>query len=122
MIATNTQEQAVWKNLLAAKRDELTKQIAVQRGQIVASTDPEDEAAVAVQSYTTDILIANLERDIRSLAEVELALRRLDTGRFGVCESCGEEISEARLKALPWARLCLNCAQRPKSAVVHSEA
>jgi DnaK suppressor protein len=118
MIATKVNEQVMhWKDLLTAKRDGLRKQIAAQRGQIVASTDPEDEAAVAVQSYSTDILIGNLERDIRSLAEVELALHRLDTGRFGVCESCGEEISEVRLNALPWARLCLQCAQRPRSAV-----
>lgn len=117
MIATNAQEQTVWKNLLTRKREELTSQIATQRGQIVASNDPEDEAAVAVQSYTTDLLIANLERDIRSLAEVELAVRRLNTGRSGACESCGEEISEDRLKALPWARLCLRCAQTSGTAV-----
>jgi DnaK suppressor protein len=117
MIATNTHDQAVWKDLLTAKRDDLTKQIAAQRSQIVANNDPEDEAAVAVQSYTTDILIANLERDIRSLAEIELALRRLDSGKFGVCESCSEEISDVRLKALPWARLCLRCAEHPRIAV-----
>jgi DnaK suppressor protein len=117
MIAAKTHDQTVWKDLLTAKRDDLTKQIAAERGQIVASTDPEDEAAVAVQSYTTDILIANLERDIRSLAEIELALRRIDTGKFGICESCGEDISEVRLKALPWARLCLRCAQSPRTAV-----
>ncbi len=121
MIVTRTHEQSVWKDFLTAKRNELSKQIAAQRGQIVATNDPEDEAAVAVQSYTTDVLIANLERDIRSLAEIELALRRLDTGKFGVCESCGEEIPEARLKALPWARMCLRCAQSPRPIVVHSE-
>lgn len=121
MITAQTHDRVIWRHLLTVKRDELTKQIAAQRGQIVATDDPEDEAGAALQSYTTDILIAGLERDIRSLAEIELALHRLETGNFGICESCGEQIADARLKALPWVRLCVRCAQRANSVFVHSE-
>jgi RNA polymerase-binding transcription factor DksA len=41
------------------------------------------------------------------LAEVEAALRRLDAGRYGLCEVCGGEIAEARLEAMPAARYCV---------------
>ncbi len=44
-----------------------------------------------------------------------------ETGNLGICESCGEQIADARLKALPWARLCVRCAQRGNSVFVHSE-
>lgn len=44
------------------------------------------------------------------LREVEEALRRLDRGEYGLCIKCGEEISPARLKVRPEARLCVACA------------
>src|SRR5690606_29213937 len=44
-----------------------------------------------------------------TIAETELALRRLDDGTYGQCERCGEEISLARLEAVPHARHCVAC-------------
>lgn len=44
------------------------------------------------------------------IEEIDRALRKLETGSYGFCESCGEGIRDDRLQALPWARLCLNCA------------
>ena len=46
------------------------------------------------------------------LAEVEASLRRISDDRYGTCERCGNSIEVARLRALPWARLCLGCAGR----------
>ncbi len=48
----------------------------------------------------------------RGLREVEDALRRLDEGRFGLCEECGVPISPARLRAFPRARRCVVCQAR----------
>ncbi|MBA2643174.1 MAG: TraR/DksA C4-type zinc finger protein [Actinobacteria bacterium] len=42
------------------------------------------------------------------LDEVEAALRRIDEDTYGTCEVCGRPISEARLEAVPWARLCID--------------
>jgi DnaK suppressor protein len=44
------------------------------------------------------------------LAEVDAALARLESARYGVCERCGEPIAEGRLQARPTARLCITCA------------
>lgn len=44
------------------------------------------------------------------LYEVNMALQRIQAGTFGICQECGEEISEARLQAIPWAEKCINCA------------
>ena len=45
------------------------------------------------------------------LEELRGALERIDEGSFGVCDSCGEEISVKRLKARPGASLCIRCKQ-----------
>ena len=97
---------------MTSKRDELKDHVAKQRGDLVPTAEPDDEAAEAVQNLTADIAIASIERDIRTLAEIESALKRLETGKYGYCEFCAEEIADSRLHALPWARLCLRCAQR----------
>jgi RNA polymerase-binding protein DksA len=75
-----------------------------------AKNDPDDEVAVAVQSVVKELALTNMEREIRTLAEVEFSLRRLETGEYGICGGCGQQIPEARLRALPWTRLCVECA------------
>ncbi|MFN2267838.1 MAG: TraR/DksA C4-type zinc finger protein [Desulfonatronovibrio sp.] len=44
------------------------------------------------------------------LYDVNMALQRIQAGTFGICQECGEEISEARLQVIPWAEKCINCA------------
>ena len=44
------------------------------------------------------------------LQEVERALRKFDAGTYGKCETCGEDIAEARLEAMPATRYCINHA------------
>jgi RNA polymerase-binding protein DksA len=54
----------------------------------------------------------SLENNIRDLLEkIGKALVRLDEGSFGVCERCGKPIEKARLKALPYANLCIKDKQ-----------
>jgi DnaK suppressor protein len=64
---------------------------------------------------------ANLERDrakslsahARSLlTAIDAALARLDAGAYGTCANCGTEIEPARLEALPYATLCMDCKRR----------
>ena len=47
-----------------------------------------------------------------TLREIEDALAKFDAGTYGQCESCGNQIAEARLEAMPAARLCIDCASR----------
>jgi DnaK suppressor protein len=56
--------------------------------------------------------VAAHERMLTTLADVIRAQEKLADGTFGVCDSCGGQIAEARLEALPWAVLCINCASR----------
>lgn len=48
----------------------------------------------------------------QKMAEVEAALRKMDSGTYGLCESCGSTIVKARLLAVPFARHCVVCQDR----------
>lgn len=68
-----------------------------------------DDATEAYEQAKELALRQNAER---LLGQVNDALERLEEGTYGRCEQCGEEIDPARLKALPYATLCLRCQQR----------
>ncbi len=55
-------------------------------------------------------VLANSIQD--ALADVDVALEKLKEGTYGRCETCGAEIPEARLEAMPAARSCIDCASR----------
>ena len=63
------------------------------------------------QRMNREVAIRNLDRESRVLKSVEEALDRIGTGQFGVCLLCEEEITEKRLKAVPWASHCLSCQE-----------
>jgi RNA polymerase-binding protein DksA len=98
------------REILLAKRNELNSRIEQRRQEILMDQEPEDEAGIAVRNNSAGIAIANIEREVRTLGEIDLSLRRMNTGEYGICGVCGEEIPLARLNAIPWTRRCVNCA------------
>jgi RNA polymerase-binding transcription factor len=68
--------------------------------------DPEG-ATIAFERSQLEALVRQAERH---LAEIEVALQRVEAGTYGVCEVCGEPIGEARLRARPAAGVCIACA------------
>jgi DnaK suppressor protein len=70
-----------------------------------------DDASEAFEQAKDLALRQNAEQ---LLTKVENALERFEQGTYGICERCGTEIDPARLKALPYATLCLRCQQRIK--------
>lgn len=97
---------------LASQRNELRLRISRHRMDAVIDRELDDEAAAAVENATKDMLAVTLERERRTLYEVESALNRMKKGEYGICDLCRTEIPKARLEALPWARLCIQCAER----------
>ena len=53
-----------------------------------------------------------LELEAAEFEEIDLALEKIDEGTYGLCEECGETIGLERLKALPFATLCIDCKRR----------
>jgi len=75
------------------------------------SSDPENADAGSMRlEYAKELSIERNAADL--LHKVEHALRRIDTGSYGVCEVCGEAIPIARLEVLPYATMCVTCASK----------
>jgi len=68
-----------------------------------------DSGQVTAERGEVEALSGSL-RD--TLQEIDEALGKLDAGTYGRCESCGGEISDARLEAKPAARFCIDCASQ----------
>jgi RNA polymerase-binding protein DksA len=104
------------EKLLTSQRDELRARITGRLDEVYIDREPDDEAALASDSVTTDMTVATLERERRTLEEIESALERVKKETYGLCAFCGESITTARLEALPWARLCIHCAGRASNS------
>lgn len=65
------------------------------------------EASLGSSEFEKGLALAQRTRE--QLAEVERALEKLDSGTYGMCDSCGKPISPDRLKAIPQTNLCLDC-------------
>src|SRR5208337_3204499 len=50
------------------------------------------------------------ENGRHTIEQIDIAINNILTGNYGICENCGDEISLKRLEALPWTRLCIDCA------------
>ena len=102
----------VLEKKLNTQRNELRMRIGNHRLEVVAEREPDDEAAQAYENVTQAMTVATLERERRTLREIESALARIRSGEYGTCTACGGAIPKPRLEAIPWARLCLQCAER----------
>ncbi|MDR3605837.1 MAG: TraR/DksA family transcriptional regulator [Oligoflexia bacterium] len=75
-------------------------------------SDSIDQAS-ADTDKTFAVLLKNREHDM--MRQIDAALRRIESGEFGECLRCGEEISEARLQAFPFTTLCIDCQSEVES-------
>jgi DnaK suppressor protein len=68
-----------------------------------------DSGQVTAERGEVDALLGSLRE---TLLDIDDALSKLEAGTYGQCESCGDEIADARLEAMPAARLCMACASK----------
>jgi histone H1/5 len=102
-------EAKTYEAMLIRIRDELSRQIAFLRGTSLTRADevnPEEDGTDAFERQLALKLAAN-EGD--AIFEIDEALVRIKEGVYAICEDCGCIISPARLKALPFARQCVEC-------------
>ena len=101
------------KSLLLNRCREMWQQVAhleLEREELEQhSIEPVDSA----QEENLAQLIRKLdERGKEEIGEIELALTKMSSDRYGICELCGKSIPIKRLKVLPATRLCRKCAQK----------
>jgi DnaK suppressor protein len=96
-----------YKKLLELKQNELIRATG-DRDEIRIDKVADEFEAIQL-AMNRELAIRNLDRKTTLLHNVGAALARIEDGRFGTCLLCEEEISEKRLKAVPWAAYCVSC-------------
>ena len=96
---------------LRAEISKAESEIAARIGDAVADAG-DDQADAGAKTFEREHELALTHNARELLAQNERALARIESGTYGVCESCGEPIGKARLQAFPRATLCVACKQR----------
>jgi DnaK suppressor protein len=101
------EEREVYKNQAADLRAE-AESLALERepGDVQFDEESGEGGTVAVDRERDLTLSAQA---LATIDEIDMALRTIETKTYGACESCGQPIPKARLRALPYARLCVSC-------------
>jgi DnaK suppressor protein len=106
------------RKMLEDRRRELMNEVQGRMRDVRSSDDREvlDQGESSEVDIQEDIEFALIQMKSETLNKVNAALRRLEEGTYGNCFECGDEISEARLRALPFAVRCKDCEEARETA------
>ena len=110
--ATPIENVDFYREKLEALREDLLKTVQKKKEEAIPESEVGDEGDVAARSVQRDLVFEQTDNERHLLDEVEAALRRIEKGTYGICEANGERITALRLKAMPYARYCINCQSR----------
>ncbi|MEW6101435.1 MAG: TraR/DksA family transcriptional regulator [Candidatus Omnitrophota bacterium] len=112
----------VYKKLLLKRKEELIEGIQHISEDILKKSQKEASGDISGYTYhMADVATDNYDREFslglasserKVLYEFDDALKKIDEGTFGICEDCKGLIAKTRLKAVPYARLCVKCQER----------
>ena len=121
--AQETRRHAELKRLLEERRAEMDASVRDQLSSVRNERSAIDRARaieygeMSDAGVQEDIALALVQMRVETIARIDAALARLDAGRYGHCLQCGEDISAARLGALPFAVRCVECEAAREQAI-----
>lgn len=95
--------------------DQAVSQMDLQVDSRGMVSDQAENAETLSQVDRNRVIINHTQRLI---IQVDEALARMDARTYGVCTNCGRPIAQARLMALPWASLCINCQEKSEHGLI----
>jgi RNA polymerase-binding protein DksA len=111
-----------FREILVEERQRVLDAISYLHEETPGSLEDETEEIIGTSdNHLGETATATLDREIdysleenseHVLQEIEAALRRIEDGTFGICETCGQPISEERLEAIPYATQCIDCRRK----------
>lgn len=117
---TKTSRYTELRKMLEDRRRELLTEVQGKMRDVRAEGTKErdvlDQGESSEVDIQEDIEFALIQMKSETLNKIDAALRRLEEGTYGNCFECGEEISEARLRALPFAVRCKDCEEARETA------
>jgi DnaK suppressor protein len=106
------------QRMLLSKRQEIIREIEGNLGQSLTEDQQRrlesarDVGDQALMDLDRELGISLMEMRNRRRQAIDEALMRLNEGTYGICAECGIEVSEKRLEAVPFAKLCVQCQSR----------
>jgi len=82
----------------------------------------EDAADVVASELNRETFYKLTQAERETLFLIDLALKKIENGTYGICEECGASIGEKRLEAIPWVRLCIECSQNEETMKMFSSS
>jgi len=79
------------------------------------STMPIHMADIGSDNFEQEFTLSLMENEGVTLEQIESSLERIEEGIYGQCEECGVKIPKARLNAIPYATLCIRCAEQQEN-------
>ncbi|MBX9788487.1 MAG: TraR/DksA family transcriptional regulator [Pirellulales bacterium] len=76
------------------------------------SSMPIHMADIGSDNFEQEFTLTLMQSEEETLEAIESALERIEDGTYGLCEECNVKIPKARLNALPYATLCVRCAEQ----------
>jgi len=114
-----------FRRLLEAEKERVTRSLAQHEKVIRNEAGSEGSGTGRAHSnhladqgtdeYEYEATIQTASSQGRYLYHIEEALARIEDGSYGKCESCSKQIGLERLKALPYARLCIECKEKEEA-------
>ena len=105
-----------FKKHLTARLDDLLNQAGDTVSGMTETTenfpDPTDRAALEADR---NFMLRIRDREAKLIKKIRAALERIESDRYGICESCGEDISIERLKARPVTTQCIDCKSKEEA-------
>ena len=105
----HTIEVKKYRDLLERKKDELMAAAPAR----TPATDPGSKSGdwIDQSSQESDlhVRLALKQTDSKLLRAIDEAIHRIDQGTYGICMECENQIAPARLEAVPWTRVCIDC-------------
>lgn len=98
------------EEILNEAMDEVKKFQSEENKQIVETVL--DDGDLSVVNLSEDIILKQLNSHRENLLKIDTALQKLKEGSYGICEDCGDEISEKRLEVMPFAIYCRDCQEK----------
>jgi DnaK suppressor protein len=107
----NEEKLEHYKKILLDRRLELDADLQRESGKDLNQDrlDARDTIDQADSSVTADFNLSRREMITRQIREIDEVLEIISRGEYGICENCGEDIPEERLKARPNAIYCIQC-------------
>jgi RNA polymerase-binding protein DksA len=121
----NKAELSVYKEVLLGLRARLRGDVsqlanaALKKSRTESNGDlssmPIHMADIGSDNFEQEFTLSLMENEGGTLSQIETSLERIEEGSYGSCEECGAKIPKARLNAIPYATLCVRCAEHQEN-------